>query len=74
MKKLEKNQIIGIAAIALGIAVVGKIVRDVKKIKQLTAEKEEALAEANAEQDCGEEAEAPAEDTAPVEETEQTAE
>lgn len=68
MKKLEKDQIIGIAAIALGIAAVGKIVRDVKKIKQLTAEKEEALADACAMQDCNEETEAPAEDAAPVEE------
>lgn len=43
MKKLEKKQIFGIAAIALGVVAVVKIVGDIRKIKKLTAEKEEAI-------------------------------
>ena len=43
MKKLEKKQIFGLAAIALGVVAVVKIVGDIRKIKKLTAEKEEAM-------------------------------
>ena len=45
MKKLEKKQIIGLAALAVGALVVRKIASDVKKIRELTAEKEALLAE-----------------------------
>lgn len=45
MKKLETKQVIGLAALAVGALVVGKIVRDIKKIRDLTAEKEALLAE-----------------------------
>ena len=34
MKKLEKKQIFGIAAIALGVVAVVKIVGDIRKIKK----------------------------------------
>ena len=43
MKKLETKQIIGLAALAVGALVVGKILRDVKKIRQMAEEKEELL-------------------------------
>ncbi len=43
MKKLETKQIIGLAALAVGALVVGKIIRDVKKICQMADEKEELL-------------------------------
>ena len=45
MKKLEKKQIIGLAALAVGALVIRKIASDVKKIRELTAEKEALLAE-----------------------------
>ena len=45
MKKLEKKQIIGLAALAVGALVVRKIASDVKKIRERTAEKEALLAE-----------------------------
>ena len=44
MKKLEKKQIIGIAALAVGALVIKKIAGDVRKIRKLTAEKEALLA------------------------------
>ena len=45
MKKLEKKQIFGLAAIALGVVAVVKIVGDIRKIKKLTEEKEETIAD-----------------------------
>ena len=43
MKKLETKQIIGLAALAVGAMVVGKVLRDVKKIREMAKEKEEEL-------------------------------
>ena len=45
MKKLETKQILGLAALAVGALVVGKIVKDIKKIHEMTIEKEALLAE-----------------------------
>lgn len=45
MKHLEKEQIILAGAIALGLVAIGKLIYDINKIRKLTAEKEEALAE-----------------------------
>ncbi len=45
MKKLETKQIIGLAALAVGALVVGKIVRDIKKIREMADEKEDLLAD-----------------------------
>ena len=45
MKNLDKKQILLAGAIALGLVAVGKLIYDINKIRKLTAEKEEALAE-----------------------------
>jgi len=49
MKKLETKQIIGLAALTLGALVVGKIVRDIKKIREMADEKEDLLLDADEE-------------------------
>lgn len=47
MKKLELNQIFGLAALAVGALVVGKIVRDVMVIRNMANEKEDLLLDAD---------------------------
>ena len=73
MKKLNQKQIIGLAALAVGALVIGKIARDVKKICRMADEKEDLLLDADEEIEV---AEADAEDVieacdedAPAEET-----
>ena len=41
---MKKQQIFGIAALALGIAAVAKLIYDIRTIKKLTEEKEDELA------------------------------
>ncbi len=41
---MKKGHIIGIAAIALGVAAVAKLVYDIRTIKRLTEDKEDELA------------------------------
>ena len=41
---MKKGQIIGIAAIALGVAAVAKVIYDIRTIKRLTEDKEDELA------------------------------
>ena len=64
MKKLELNQIFGLAALAVGALVVGKIVRDVMVIRNMANEKEDLLLDAD--EDTCEEIEADAEDVIEV--------
>jgi hypothetical protein len=41
---MKKQQLFGIAALALGIAAVAKLIYDIRTIKKLTEEKEDELA------------------------------
>ena len=41
---MKKQQIFGLAALALGIAAVAKLIYDIRTIKKLTEEKEDELA------------------------------
>lgn len=62
MKNLDRNQILLAGAIALGLVAVGRLIYDINKIRKLTAQKEEALAEEAVEETpVAEEAEAAAE-------------
>ena len=45
MKKRRTDKLLGLATLTVGAVLVGKLIHDIKKIKALTAEKEEALAE-----------------------------
>ena len=47
-KKLEPKQIAGIAALAVGVLVLGKLARDIRKVCKMANEKEAELALANA--------------------------
>ena len=65
MKKIDKERAFGFALLTAGSIFVGKLIHDVKKIKKLAAEKEAAIAEAEAQ---AEETVEAAEEAAPVEE------
>ena len=81
MKKLNQKQIIGLAALAVGALVIGKIARDVKKICRMADEKEDLLLDADEEIEVAEadaedvieacDEDAPAEETAELEVPEQ---